>query len=67
MNQIASLISRAVCSGPFSFALGFGLGMLAFYILDRAKERKRLEDTQREIEAMVKALEVKLQQENKGE
>ncbi len=67
MNQITSLLGKAVCSGPFSFALGFGLGVLAFYMLDRAKERRRLEETQREIEAMVKALELKLQQESKSE
>lgn len=67
MNQIASVLGRVVCSGPFSFAVGFGLGLLAFYMLDRAKERRRLEETQREIEAMVKALELKLQQEKKTE
>ncbi|MEJ5338440.1 MAG: hypothetical protein ACK42C_00705 [Aquificaceae bacterium] len=67
MNNITSLLGKAVCSGPFSFALGFGLGVLAFYMLDRAKEKRRLEETQREIEAMVKALELKLQQESKTE
>lgn len=67
MNQITSILGKAVCSGPFSFALGFGIGLLALYMLDRAKERRRLEETQREIEAMVKALELKLQQESKTE
>ncbi len=67
MNQITSILGKVVCSGPFSFALGFGIGLLAFYMLDRAKERRRLEETQREIEAMVKALELKLQQESKAE
>ncbi len=67
MNQITSILGKAVCSGPFSFALGFGIGLLAFYMLDRAKERRRLEETQREIEAMVKALELKLQQESEAE
>ena len=32
-------------------------------MLDRAREKKRLEETQREIEAMVKALELKLKEE----
>ena len=67
MNQITSLLGKAICSGPFSFALGFGLGVLAFYMLDRTRERKKLEETQREIEAMVKALELKLQEESKGQ
>ncbi|RMH02555.1 MAG: hypothetical protein D6699_05795 [Aquificota bacterium] len=58
---------RIFCSGPFSFALGFGVGLIALYMLDRARERRRMEETYREIEAMVKALEVKLQQEKKEE
>ncbi|MCS7171423.1 MAG: hypothetical protein N3D14_01295 [Aquificaceae bacterium] len=67
MNQIGSMLGKALCSGPFSFALGFGLGVLAFYMLDRTRERRKLEETQKEIEAMVKALELKLQQESKAE
>ena len=31
MNQIGSILGRVVCSGPFSFALGLGLGVLALY------------------------------------
>ncbi len=67
MSNITSFLGKALCSGPFSFALGFGLGMVAFYMLDRVKEKRRLEETQKEIEALVKALELKLQQESKTE
>ncbi len=67
MNSITSILGRVFCSGPFSFTLGFGVGVLALYMLDRAKEKRRFEETQREIEAMVKALELKLQQESKQE
>ncbi|MFN3869957.1 MAG: hypothetical protein ACK4MW_00515 [Aquificaceae bacterium] len=66
MNQVGSILNKVFCSGPFSFALGFGLGLLAFYMLDRAKEKQRLEETQKEIEAMIKALELKLQQESQS-
>ncbi len=65
--NVGQLASRLFCSGPFSFALGFGLGVLAMYILDRAKEERRFKDTQKEIEALIKALEVKASQEAKRE
>lgn len=63
MNCVGCFLKKSLCSGPFSYTLGLGLGLVAFYILDRAKEKQRLEETQREIEAMIKALERKLQQE----
>ena len=65
--NIGQLASRLFCSGPFSFALGFGVGILAMYLLDKAKEERKLGETQREIEALIKALEAKAKQEAKGE
>ncbi len=54
-------------SGPFSFALGLGVCVLAMYLLDRAREEKRTKETQREIKALIKAIEVKASQEAKKE
>lgn len=65
MNGIGSIVGRIFCSGPFSFALGFGVGVFALYLLERAKEKKRFEETYKETEALLKALEVKLREEGK--
>ncbi|MCS7084276.1 MAG: hypothetical protein NZL90_04765 [Aquificaceae bacterium] len=58
---MTNLLSRFLCSGPFSFAVGFGMGVLALYLLDKSRERGKIQKTQQEIEEMVKALEAKKQ------
>ncbi len=60
--NVGSFLSRVVCSGPFSFALGFGVGLLGAYLLHKAQESRKMQETQRELEALIKSLENKLQE-----
>jgi len=52
--NFSQILSRTFCSGPFNFALGFGLGILGAYMLSRMQEHKKLEEAQKEIEALIK-------------
>jgi uncharacterized protein HemX len=51
------MLGRIFCSNPFSFVLGFGVGLVGFYIVHKVEEQRKLESMQREIEAAVKAIE----------
>ncbi len=62
--NVAGAITKIVCSGPFSYALGALTGLIALYVIHKAREEQKLHQTLQEIEAMIKALEVKAQ---KGE
>ncbi|MFN3921270.1 MAG: hypothetical protein ACK4K4_02585 [Caldimicrobium sp.] len=61
MAGFCSFCGKALCSNPFSFLVGFGLGILGLYFIEKAKEGKHFEETTKEIEAMIKALEMKTQ------
>lgn len=52
-----NFLGRIFCSNPFSFVLGFGVGLVGFYIVNRIEEQRKLENMQKEIESAVRALE----------
>ncbi len=52
-----NILGRIFCSNPFSFVLGFGVGLVGLYVANRIEEQRKLENMQKEIEAAVKALE----------
>jgi uncharacterized protein HemX len=54
-----NVLGRIFCSNPFSFVLGFGVGLVGFYIVQKVDEQRKLESMQKEIEAAVKAIESK--------
>lgn len=62
--SVTGAITKMVCSGPFSYALGALTGLVALYMIHKAREEQKLHQTLQEIEAMIKALEVRAQ---KGE
>lgn len=66
MAGFCSFCGKALCSNPFSFFLGLGLGVVGLYVVEKSKESKSFEETVKEIEALVKALELKLQNQPQG-
>lgn len=57
--NILGIAGRIVCSNPFSFVLGVGIGVVGLYIINKVEEQRKIEKMQREIEAAVKALEIR--------
>lgn len=61
--NIASYLGKAICSGPFSYALGALTGLIALYVIHKTREEQKMHQTLQEIEAMIKALEMRAQKE----
>lgn len=57
MNLGANL-AKILCSKAFSYLLGLGVGLILLYSIDKMQEKRKIEDTLQEIEAMLKALEL---------
>jgi uncharacterized protein HemX len=53
------VLGKVFCSKLFSFALGFGVGLVGFYAVHKVEEQRKLESMQRDIEATVKSLEAR--------
>lgn len=62
---VTSFITKIICSGPFSFSLGALSGLVILYIIHKTREGQKMHQTLQEIEAMVKALEVRATKELK--
>ncbi|HEY7534647.1 MAG TPA: hypothetical protein VH878_01725 [Thermodesulfobacteriota bacterium] len=54
-----NFLGKVFCSKLFSYLLGFGTGLVGFYVVNKVEEQKKLESMQREIEATVKSLEAR--------
>ncbi|MDM7273604.1 MAG: hypothetical protein ACK4J2_03400 [Sulfurihydrogenibium azorense] len=57
--NILTVAGRVFCSNPFSFVLGVGLGVVGLYVINKVEEQRKIERMQKEIEAAVKALEIR--------
>lgn len=66
MAEFCSICGKVLCSNPFGFFLGFTIGVLGLYIIEKSKETNKFVETTKEIEALVKALEVKMQSQTQG-
>ena len=56
-----NMLGRIFCSNPFSFVLGFGVGLVGFYIVHKVEEQRKLEREQ-EKERLMERLRQKLEQ-----
>jgi hypothetical protein len=54
-----NILAKVFCTNPFAFALGIGAGLVGLYVVNRVEEQKKLENTLREMEATIKALEMR--------
>jgi hypothetical protein len=54
-----NVLTRIFTSNPFYFALGIGAGLVGLYMVNRVEEQRKLENTLREMEAAIKAMEMR--------
>jgi uncharacterized protein HemX len=53
------MLVKVFTSNPFYFALGIGAGLVGLYMVNKVEEQRKLENTLREMEAAVKAMEMR--------
>ena len=54
-----NVLARIFTSNPFYFALGIGAGLVGLYMVNRVEEQRKLENTLREMEGAIKAMEMR--------
>jgi len=51
-----NIVGKILCSNPVAFAVGVGIGVGGLYLLSRTEEKRKLSQTQMELEEAIQAL-----------